>query len=220
MSTRLLRIVVADDHPLLREGVARSLEESNQFEVVGQGGSADDAVRLSIEQTPDLVLLDLSMPGGGVNAARQIAERLPEVKIVVLTVSEADDDIMAALQAGAKGYILKGVGAAMLVEILRGIADGESYVSPALAGRLLIELRNRDSGAIANPLSSLTNRETEILRLVAQGLSNKEVGRKLDLQEKTVKHHMTRVLSKLQVRNRTEAALVLRDTAQSSNRSS
>jgi two-component system nitrate/nitrite response regulator NarL len=201
-----------DDHPLLREGVARSLNEAACFAVVGQGGSADDAVRLTAQLRPDIVLLDLSMPGGGLNAARRIGEAASDVKIVVLTVSEADDDIMEALRAGAKGYVLKGVGSATLVEILTGVARGESYVSPSLAARLLTEMRVQASPkAVAeDPLSRLSEREEEILRLVAKGLSNKEIGRHLDLQEKTVKHHMTRILSKLQVRNRTEAAILAR----------
>ena len=213
-----VRVVVVDDHPLLRDGVARSLDNSGRFTVVGQGGSADDAVRLVGEHKPDLVLLDLSMPGGGLAAARRISEGTPEVRVVVLTVSEADDDIMEALRAGAKGYILKGVGSAMLVDILESVANGESYVSPSLAARLLTEMRSREpSGSSpADPLSQLSRREEQILHLVAQGLSNKEVGLRLDLQEKTVKHHMTRILGKLQVRNRTEAALLLRGAAQRS----
>ena len=211
-----VRVIVVDDHPLLRDGVARSLDNSGRFTVVGQGGSADDAVRLVGEHKPDLVLLDLSMPGGGLAAARRIGEEAPEVRMVVLTVSEADDDIMEALKAGAKGYVLKGVGSAMLVDILQGVANGESYVSPSLAARLLTEMRAPGGAAPDDPLSRLTPREEEILRLVAQGLSNKEVGLRLDLQEKTVKHHMTRILGKLQVRNRTEAAVLLREAAQRS----
>lgn len=220
MSASLIRIVIVDDHPLLRDGVARSLTDSKRFEVVGEGASADDAVRLATERVPDMVLLDLSMPGGGVSAAQRIAERLPDTKIVILTVSEADEDIMAALRAGASGYVLKGVGAASLVEILQGIANGESYVSPSLAGRLLLEMKDRTARAEEKPLAGLTQRETQILRLVAEGLSNKEIARRLDLQEKTVKHHMTRVLNKLHVRNRTEAALIMRDTVEGRSRSS
>jgi DNA-binding NarL/FixJ family response regulator len=212
--TAPIRAVVVDDHPLFREGVTRSLEESGQFMIAAQGGSADDAVRLVTEFNPDIVLLDLSMPGGGIHAAARIAQQAPDVKVVVLTVSEANDDIMAALKAGAKGYVLKGVGSAALVEIMQGIANGESYVSPSLAARLLTEMRLRPPPSLADdPLSTLTEREEQILRLVAQGMSNKEVGRKLDLQEKTIKHHMTRILEKLHVRNRTEAAMLLREAA-------
>jgi DNA-binding NarL/FixJ family response regulator len=207
-----IRVVVVDDHPLFREGVERILDDSGKFLVVGQGGTAEEAVRLTRAVAPDLVLLDLSMPGGGLAAARGIAEHAPEARIVVLTVSEDDDDIMEALKAGAKGYVLKGVGAAALVEILQGVASGESYVSPSLAARILTEMRDGEpSRRREDPLATLTPREEEILQLVGTGLSNKQVALRLDLQEKTVKHHMTRILSKLQVRNRTEAAILLRE---------
>jgi two-component system, NarL family, nitrate/nitrite response regulator NarL len=212
-----LRVAVVDDHPLLREGVARSLAEAGGFNVIGQGESATDAERIAAELRPDILLLDLSMPGGGLAAARRLAVSAPEVKIVVLTASEADDDIMAALQAGAKGYVLKGVGSAALSEILTGIAAGESYVPPALAARLLTEMRGGVAKATnaENPLDRLSPREEDILQLVATGLSNKEVAIRFDLQEKTVKHHMTRILQKLQVRNRTEAALLARSSERS-----
>ena len=213
--SELVRVLIADDHPLLRDGVARTLEESRLFAVVGQCDAAEDAVRLAESLRPDIALLDISMPGGGLAAARRIGELAPAVKVVMLTVSEAGDDIMEALRAGAKGYVLKGVGSAMLVDILAGVARGESYVSPSLAARLLTEMRIGGRSPAEDPLASLTGREEQILRLVADGLSNKEVGLKLDLQEKTVKHHMTRILSKLQVRNRTEAAVLLRSAAPS-----
>jgi DNA-binding NarL/FixJ family response regulator len=209
-----VRVVVVDDHPLLREGVARALQDSGKFAVVGQGGSAADAIRLARELRPDLLLLDLSMPGGGLDAASQVATIAPDARVVVLTVSEADDDVMQALKYGAKGYVLKGIGSGALVEILEGVANGESYVPPPLAARILAEMRAGErSPEPDDPLSTLTAREEEILRLVGTGLSNKQVAIRLDLQEKTVKHHMTRILSKLQVRNRTEAALLLRESA-------
>lgn len=208
------RIVVVDDHPLLREGVVRTLEETGRFQVVGQGGSAADAVRLAGEHDPDLLLVDLSMPGGGLAAVAEVASRHPAVTVAVLTVSEADDDVMTALRSGARGYILKGIGSAALLEIVASLLAGESYVAPALAVRILTDFRgDRPGGRPADPLSTLTPREEQILALVGQGLSNKEIGRRLDLQEKTVKHHMTRILEKLQVRNRTEAALLARDHA-------
>jgi two-component system nitrate/nitrite response regulator NarL len=207
-----IRLIVVDDHPLFRDGVVRSLEESGCCAVIGQAGTADDAVRLARDQKPDIVLLDLSMPGGGHAAATRIGEVAPEVKIVVLTASEDDDDILLALKAGAKGYVLKGVSSAALAEIVTNIAGGESYVSPSLAARLLTEMRTRGPASPADdPMARLTAREEEILRLVARGLSNKAVARELDLQEKTVKHHMTRILNKLHVKNRTEAAILLRD---------
>lgn len=203
-------VAVVDDHPLLRDGVARSLDASGRFAVVGHGGSAADAVRLATELRPDLILIDLSMPGGGLTAVATIAAQSPGVRIVVLTASESDDDVLAALQAGAKGFVLKGVGSAALVDILLGVANGESYVAPGPAARLLAETRVPRTPP-DDPLMRLTEREQQILALLGTGLSNKEIALKLDLQEKTVKHHVTRVLSKLQVRNRTEAAVLVRN---------
>ncbi len=207
-----IRLAVIDDHPLFREGVTRSLSEIGGFEMVGEGGSRDDAVRIAGEVRPDILLMDISMPGGGLSAIAPILERHPAQKIVMLTVSEASDDIAKALNGGAKGYVLKGVGSRMLAEILRAVASGESYLSPTLSARLLSGLSALSgSAAKPDPIADLTDREREILRLVASGLSNKHVALRLDLQEKTVKHYMTRILAKLNVRNRTEAAMVLRD---------
>lgn len=210
MVTEVFRIVVADDHPLFREGVARSLNESENFEVVGEGGNADDACALVEAHMPDIVCLDISMPGGGIQAARRINAQFPAVKIVMLTVSEDDEDVTAALEVGASGYVLKGVGAAQLVEALSGVASGKSYISPDLALRLLTSSRSGKEKE-RHPIDTLTRREEQILQLVASGLSNKEIGVDLDLQEKTVKHYMTNILQKLHVRNRVEAALLARD---------
>jgi len=205
-----VRVVLADDHPLFREGVANTLADLGDFEVVGQGASATDAVNLVQNLLPDLVLLDISMPGSGIEAARRINLTCPVVKIVMLTVSEQDDDVMAALKAGARGYVLKGVGGEELVRVLHAIYNGDSYVSPSLAARLLAEMQPSGSAHEQDP-SDLTAREEQILRLVARGLSNREVGQELQLQEKTVKHYMTNILQKLQVRNRVEATLVARE---------
>jgi two-component system, NarL family, nitrate/nitrite response regulator NarL len=128
----------------------------------------------------------------------------------MLTASEEDDDLMQALRFGALGYVLKGVGAGELVDLVRGLAQGQSYVSPSLAGRLLVGMKSRKPGP-ETPLEDLTKREEDILRLVAQGRSNREVGQTLDLQEKTVKHYMTAILQKLHVRNRVEAAMLARE---------
>ena len=209
MSTSI-RIAIVDDHPLFREGVARSLGEIGGFELVGEGANADDAERLARASTPDILLLDISMPGGGLNALAGILSAIPDQKIVMLTVSETNADVAQALKAGARGYVLKGVGSKALAEILRDVASGQSYVSPSLSARLLSDLL-QPTGSKPDPLSQLTGREAEILKLVAEGLSNKEVAARLSLQEKTVKHHMTRVLAKLNVRNRTEAALLMHE---------
>ncbi|RTL92602.1 MAG: response regulator transcription factor [Hyphomicrobiales bacterium] len=209
MSTSI-RIAIVDDHPLFREGVARSLGEIGGFELVGEGASAEDAERLVRASTPDILLLDISMPGGGLSALAGILSAMPEQKVVMLTVSETNADVAQALKAGARGYVLKGVGSKALAEILRDVANGQSYVSPSLSARLLSDLL-QPTGSKPDPLAQLTGREAEILKLVAEGLSNKEVAARLSLQEKTVKHHMTRVLAKLNVRNRTEAALLMHE---------
>ena len=206
-----IRVVLVDDHPIYREGVARTLADAGGIDVVGQAADGDAAVTVVSDTRPDLVLLDISMPkGGGLPALARIVQMEGAPKVAMLTASEEDDDLMQALRLGALGYVLKGVGAGELVEVVRGLADGQSYVSPGLAGRLLVGMRSRGA-APANPLEDLTKREEDILRLVAQGLSNREVGQTLDLQEKTVKHYMTAILQKLHVRNRVEAAMLARE---------
>lgn len=207
-----ITVVVVDDHPLFRSGVVRTLDEEDGIEVVAEGASADEAVDLVARHMPTVALLDISMPGNGISAAGRIAEAHPAVRIAMLTVSESDQDVMKALEAGAIGYVLKGVGARDLVSMIRGVAQGESYVSPSLAARLLVAMKSADAApSPQTALASLTGREEQILRLVANGLSNKEVGRELDLQEKTVKHHMTSILQKLHARNRVEAAVIARE---------
>jgi len=208
-----IRIAIVDDHPLFREGVTRSLSEIGGFEIVGEGATAQDAERIASTVQPDILLLDISMPGGGLSAVVSILADHPAQKIVMLTVSETNADVTTALNAGVQGYILKGVGSRALADILRNVAAGEGYLTPTLSARLLSDLQSPQSAnGVADRLRQLTERQTEILRLVAEGLSNKEVALRLELQEKTVKHHMTGVLSKLNVRNRTEAALMMRET--------
>ena len=202
-----IRLVVADDHPIFRDGLVSSIEETGKFKVVGVGGSADEAVSLAEKHRPDIALLDLSMPGNGISAAQRIAAAGSAANIAMLTVSEDDADVTAALQAGATGYVLKGVSAAELRDILGRIANGEAHVSPGLAAQVLKIMQTRKP-AERQPIDDLTKREEEILKGVASGLSNREIGTKLSIQEKTVKHYMTTILSKLQARNRVEAALI------------
>ena len=207
-----LKLIVVDDHPLYRSGVIRTLEESAAFAVVGEGASGQEAIDLCARLGPDVALLDISMPGGGIDAAREIATRHETIRIIMLTASEHDDDILAALSAGARGYVVKGVGAAELLSAIAAIANGETYVSPTLAARLLVAMNApRPQEVTASPFDSLTAREEQILKQVSGGLSNKEVGRKLGLQEKTVKQYMTTILQKLQARNRVEAAVKARE---------
>lgn len=205
-----VHVVIADDHTLFREGLAGIISGNEEFEVVGQAGNMQEAVQLARDLLPDIILLDIDMPGGGLEAARIVAEDCPVTRIVILTSSEEDDHLIRALKIGARAYILKGVAARELLRILRAVSAGESYVPPMLAASLLLEMREAQSQQkqATSPLDELTPREREILEGLAAGLSNKEIGEKLFLSEKTVKHYMTNILQKLQVRNRVEAALL------------
>ena len=205
-----IHVVIADDHTLFREGLAGIIGGTEDFEVVGQAGTMEEAVQLARDLLPDIILLDIDMPGGGLEAARIVAEECPVTRIVILTSSEEDDHLIGALKLGARAYILKGVAARELIRILRAVWAGESYVPPILAASLLLEMRETHSQQkqSTSPLDELTPRERGILESLAAGLSNKEIGEKLFLSEKTVKHYMTNILQKLQVRNRVEAALL------------
>ncbi|PSJ56143.1 response regulator [Kumtagia ephedrae] len=213
--TDAISIAVIDDHPLFREGVVRSLAEIERFKFVAEGASRDDAIRIAAETLPDIMLLDLSMPGGGLAAITEILGANPRLRIVVLTVSESSEDVATALNSGAKGYVLKGVGSRSLAEVLTAVAAGETYVSPSLSAKLLSSLSKAGSPIATDPVRTLSKRELEVLSLVACGLSNKEAALRLDRHEKTIKHHMSRILAKLQVGNRTEAALMYRASTNS-----
>ncbi|WP_295557668.1 response regulator transcription factor [uncultured Hyphomicrobium sp.] len=206
-----LRIAVVDDHPLMRAGVQHTLSLEEDFEVVGLGGCADDAIEIARSQSPGLMLLDVNMPGGGLNAAKEIGTACPSVRLLFLTVSERMEDVTAALEAGVRGYVLKGIGGPDLVRTIRSVASGETYITPDFAARLLAapatRSKERDERA---PLEALTIREEQILREVSLGLTNKEIARKLDLSEKTIKHYMSGVLHKLSARNRVEAIVASR----------
>lgn len=201
-----LRILIADDHPLFREGVAHSLNADEQFSVVAEAGTAEEAVALCAAVRPQVALLDISMPkAGGVAAAADIAALDLGTRIVMLTFSEDRDTLFAALKAGAHGYVLKGVSAGELRNLVRRIAEGENYITPALAAELIFEFSRPRSD---DPVISLTARESEVLEFISKGLTNREIGERLHLSEKTVKHYVTVVLQKLRVRSRTEAALL------------
>jgi two-component system, NarL family, nitrate/nitrite response regulator NarL len=191
--------------------VTRTLVESGRFAVVGEASSGREAEALIEREQPDVVLLDVSMPDGGIATLRRLMERPTRPRVAMLTVSEEDDDVLQALKAGASGYVLKGVGARELVEIVSDLAEGRTYVAPTLAMKVLTAMNAPRPARASQPLDTLTKREEDILRRVAEGKSNKEVARELDLQEKTVKHYMTAILQKLHVRNRTEAALLARE---------
>jgi DNA-binding NarL/FixJ family response regulator len=200
-----IRVLVVDDHPLFREGVVHSLGAQPGLAVVGESTSGEDALRLAQELLPDIVLLDISMPGwDGLVTAERIATACPATAIVMLTVSEDQDKLLAAFKAGARAYVLKGVGAQELARVVAAVAAGEAYVSPSLASEMLVALTR---GSAPDPLQELTAREREILSLIGTGLTNRAIGLQLSLSEKTIKHYVTNILQKLQVRSRVEAAL-------------
>jgi two-component system nitrate/nitrite response regulator NarL len=197
-----ITVGIVDDHPLFREGVTRSLSEIKDFLVVGEGATSDDAAMIAADKHPDVMLVDVSMPGGGLNAIGEILKHSPSTKVLMLTASEEIDTLLGALQRGAMGYVLKGVGSRGLAEAIRTILKGARYVSPAMSAKVVDVSLDKEPSK-----NSLTPREREVMDLVGEGLSNKHIGLRLDLQEKTVKHHMTQILTKLGVSNRTEAAL-------------
>ncbi|WP_046864292.1 response regulator [Microvirga massiliensis] len=202
-----ISVVVVDDHPLFRAGVIQTLALDDEIQVAGEGGSGAEALTLAREHGPDIVLLDISMPGDGIETARELSRLAKAPRVVMLTVSESDDDIMRALEAGAVGYVLKGIGASDLIGAIKSVAAGESFVSPNLTLRLLTSVKQRTT---KGALSALTKQEERTLRLVAMGLSNREVGERLGILEKTVKYHMSNIMEKLKVRNRVEATLIAR----------
>lgn len=205
--TDSIRILLADDHPLFRDGVAHSLEAEPGFQIVGQADSGEEAIALARDTRPDIVLLDVSMPGcGGITAAETIAAELPATRIMMLTAAENRDVLMDALKAGAHGYVLKGVSAAVLRDVVRRVMGGEAYITPVLASSLLIEFSR--PAPPHDPITDLAPREADILDLLKEGLTNREIGERMHLSEKTIKHYMTNILQKLHVRSRTEAVLV------------
>ncbi|APW37785.1 DNA-binding response regulator [Rhodoferax koreense] len=204
--TERIRVLVVDDHPLFRQGVVHSLGTDPGLLVVGETDSGEEALKLAQELLPDVVLLDISMPGwNGLMTAERITTACPVVNIVMLTVSEEKDKLIAAFKAGARAYVLKGVSARELTQVVRTAASGEVYVSPSLAAEMLVTLTQSKA---PDPLQELTDREREILGLIGSGLTNREIGERIFLSEKTIKHYVTNILQKLQVRSRVEAALL------------
>ncbi|MFE7540450.1 response regulator [Streptomyces platensis] len=196
----VVRVLLADDHPVVREGLCAMLESDPGIEVVGQAGSGEEAVTLAERLVPDLVLLDLRMGAmDGVAATGHILRRSPRTKVVIVTTYEDDADILRAVEAGAAGYLLKGSSRAELIDAVHGAARGATVLTPSLAPKLF---RAR---AVETPL--LSGRECEVLRLVSQGLTNAEIGRQLFIGEATVKTHLLRAFKKLEVSDRTAAVI-------------
>ena len=204
-----IRVVVADDHPMFRAGIVTTFKSTAGFDVVGEAATAEEAINAAKSLHPDVVLLDVNMPGSGLTAAAEITRSCPGVRVVILTIAETSDTVNSALEAGASGYVLKGATGTELVRVVQSICGGESYVTPALGAKLLVQMRQKAASRKSDGISDLTAREEEILAQVALGLTNKEIARQLKLSEKTVKHYMTNVMQKLQVRNRVEAAMHL-----------
>jgi len=200
-----VRVLLADDHSLFRDGLA-SLLEAAGFDVIGQVGDGASAVEAALRLRPDVVLLDINMPGvGGIEALRRLRAEWPEAQVVMLTVSEDQADLLASVQAGARGYLLKHLKADEFLEMLHGLARGEAAMSRHTTAHLLAGVSQAPRSPI-DPAQCLTEREVELLRLLAEGLSNKTIAQRLSLSENTVKYHLKNILQKLGVHNRTEAA--------------
>jgi DNA-binding NarL/FixJ family response regulator len=198
------RTLVADDHPIVRQGIAALLATTDDFVVVGQASDGHEAVALAQSLEPDLIVMDLRMPGlDGVEATEAVLARRPSTRVVVLTTYESDDSILRAIEVGASGYLLKASPEDELVAGLRAVAAGQVALAPAMAARLVG--RARTGGEPATRVSPLSPRETEVLALVAEGCSNREIGRRLFVGEATVKTHLLHVFEKLSVNDRTRA---------------
>lgn len=206
-----VRVLVVDEQPIYRIGIEYVLTNEPEFVVVGSGSTAAEAVSLAQSADAQMVFIDVNVPGGGIRAATEILRRRPRTRVLFLTASERHEDVTAALQAGASAYMLKGIAPEALIQTLRVILAGETYIMPQLATRLLVSASQKpkaNSGPIAERMQSLTLRERQILKELTEGQTNKEIARKLNIAEKTVKHYMGRVLQKLCVRNRTEAVVL------------
>lgn len=206
-----IRILLVDDQALFRRAIASLIGDQPDFEILGQAENGLQAVEMAHALSPDLVVMDVEMPVmTGVEATRRIREELPGVKVVILSVSEADEHVFDAIKFGAHGYLLKDLRPEQLYDLIRAVMRNETALSPAIAGRLLREFREHsDRRPVATPESTgpeLTSREIQILQLVADGLSNKEIGTRLSITEGTVKNHVHNALEKLQLENRIQAA--------------
>jgi two-component system NarL family response regulator len=209
--TDAIRVVICDDHALFRHGLATVLEQEPGIAVVGEAEDGEGAVAAAEELAPDVILMDVRMPKlSGIEATKAIAERAPATRIVMLTVSDEEEDLYEAVKAGAAGYLLKEISIEEVAGAIRSVLAGESLITPSMASKLLTEFSNLSKRAEAKqgmPSPRLTGRELEVLKLVAQGMSNKEIAAELFISENTVKNHVRNILEKLHLHSRMEAVV-------------
>lgn len=207
----MIRVAVVDDHPLFRNGVIQTLQAAADIEVVGEGASVEHAVSISRELSPNVLVLDVNLAegGDGIQAISAIVADAPSVRILMLTVVADSGRMREAISKGARGYVLKGIGGAEFINAVRVVYSGSGYVTPTLAAILFARPdRNLDTEALEGAASMrLSAREEQILSCIARGMSNKEIGLRIELSEKTVKHYVTNLFQKMRVRNRTQAAI-------------
>jgi len=206
-----IRVVIVDDHALFRRGLDLVLSEEPDIKVVGEAADGIEAVHRAEEIAPDVVVMDVRMPRStGIEAARRIRERLPDTKVIMLTVSDSEEDLYAAVKAGASGYLLKEISIEELADAVRAVARGHSLISPSMASKLLSEfnaLVQQAEERHRSLLPNLTDRELDVLKLVAKGLSNREISEELYISENTVKNHVRNILEKLHLHSRMEAVV-------------
>jgi DNA-binding NarL/FixJ family response regulator len=210
-----IRVVLADDHAPTREEIRRALEEDPRFEIRAEAADAPGAIEATIRERPDVCLLDINMPGGGIAAAWEITARLPQTKVVMLTISTDDRDLFGALKAGAAGYLLKGMDPTDLPRALAGVVRGVAALAPSLVGRVITEFRDRSARrrttAAEGAEAQLTSREWQVLELLRHGLTTSEIARRLVLSPVTVRTHVNSILRKLRVRDRDELVRQFRE---------
>jgi DNA-binding NarL/FixJ family response regulator len=206
------RVLVADDHNLFRYGIKAMLANAEGFEVVGEAASGEEVVEKVAQTRPDIILMDIQMPGiNGIEATRQILERDPNIGVVVVTMFEDDDSVFAAMRAGARGYVLKGADAEEVLKVVGAVAEGEAHFGPEIARRLMAYFSAPKPAAPSEAFPELTAREAEVLDLIAQGWNNAEIARRLYLSQKTVRNHVSNIFLKLQVADRAQAIVKARE---------